>query len=71
MVGRNKLCVGVDRDERPLVAKPLPIVAPLQVHLLLADVGPDFVALNALAVEITFDRWRAQRTRPRPRPSGA
>ncbi len=51
-VGRYKLRIGVNRDERPLVAQPLAIVAPRKVHLLLADVGPDFVALNTAAAEI-------------------
>jgi hypothetical protein len=51
-VGRDQLGLGVDRDEGPLVAKPLPIVAPLKAHLLLADEGPDFIALDAAAIEI-------------------
>ena len=51
-IGRNKLGFRVNGHERPLVSKPLPIIAPLEVRLLLAHVGPDFVALNAAAVEV-------------------
>ena len=51
-VGWDQLSFGVDRNKGPLVAKAMPIIAGLQVHLLLANIGPDFVALNAMAIEV-------------------
>jgi hypothetical protein len=51
-IGRNQLRVGIDRHERPLIAKPLPIIAPLKMRLLLSHEGPDFIALNAPTIEV-------------------
>jgi hypothetical protein len=49
---RNELRIGVDRYKGPLIANMRPYVSRRDMGLLLADVSPDFIDLEALARQI-------------------
>ena len=51
-IGRDQLGLRINRHERPLVAQAAAVVTLLKVHLLLADIGPDFVNLDPLAGQV-------------------
>src|SRR3546814_815520 len=51
-VGWNQLCGGVDCNERPHIANTRTIILLPDVALLLLNVGPDFVDLDALARKV-------------------